>query len=125
MDNPITTQFTNCLNRNSRNRPRGARRPTPFDKLLPIGMAMPELKPRIVPDPDEARTLIRGGWKTTPRCGARSRGAGSSTLFTQGRRGVGHRQARRQRRRGGAEIEPEERDAVRAEPRAGPAEHGA
>ena len=81
-------QFTNCLNRNSEI-DRMVRDGKPFDKLLPIGMAMPELKPRIVPDPDEDEDAIEVGEDNAK---VWCQIAGRWELGeVQGRRGVGHR----------------------------------
>ena len=53
-------KFTEMLNRNGEI-DRAVHDGKPFDKLVPLGLTPPDLKPRVVPDPDEDEYALEIG----------------------------------------------------------------
>ena len=81
-------KFTEMLNRNCAI-DRAVHDGKPFDKLVPLGLPPPELKPRVVPDPDEDEYALEVGEDNAK---VWCQIAGRWELGeVQGRRGVGHR----------------------------------
>jgi myosin-5 len=81
-------KFTELLNRNCEI-DRAVHDGRPFDKLVPLGLTPPDLKPRVVPDPDEDEYALEVGEDNSK---VWCQIAGRWELGeVQGRRGVGHR----------------------------------